>query len=184
MFSTRYKNNCSYSCKNLIQNGTTITDENGWESRTQQSTTEYNMASYENLLSIKARNVSSLGLTDEEVIEKETTGSEQDESVSDFYLQVTSPYISRCTDLSLEGTTTSDYVLNFGLSSQEKKIEKDKVYGIRFITLDENSNNKNINEKLVNVVIGQGSCDLDGNYTIAENMDNKNCINFQKINSK
>lgn len=170
--------------KNLIQNGTTITDENGWESRTQQSTTEYNMASYENLLSIKARNVSSLGLTDEEVIEKETTGSEQDESVSDFYLQVTSPYISRCTDLSLEGTTTSDYVLNFGLSSQEKKIEKDKVYGIRFITLDENSNNKNINEKLVNVVIGQGSCDLDGNYTIAENMDNKNCINFQKINSK
>lgn len=173
--------------KNLIQNGTTITDENGWESKTQQSTTEYNMASYENLLSIEARNISNLGLTDEEVIEKETTGSEQDESVSDFYLQITSPYISRCTDLSLEGTTTSDYVLNFGLSSQEKKIEKDKVYGIRFITLDENSDNKddkNINEKLTDVVIGQGSCDLDGNYTIAENMNNKNCINFQEINSK
>jgi hypothetical protein len=34
----------------------------------------------------------------------------------------------------LEGTTQVDYLLNFGLISQEKKIEKDKVYALRMKT--------------------------------------------------
>lgn len=173
--------------KNLVENGTKITDENGWESKTQKSETEYNTASYENLLNVEARNVSSLGKTDEEIAQEESTaevtGQEEDESVSDFYLQVTSPYISRCTDLDAEGQISEDVLLNFGLTSQEKKIEKDKTYAIRLVTLDKDKDEtkKQINEKITDVIIGEGSCNLDGNYLIAGYDNTDDNISFSGL---
>lgn len=111
--------------KNLIQNGEKITDEIGWEALTQNDTSEYNTGSYANLLDIEIKS------TNEELQSGVTTGWSTDEIVSDYYLELLSPNIMKCNDMSLEGTVSTDYALNFGLSSADIQIEKDKVYAIR-----------------------------------------------------
>lgn len=163
--------------KNLIQNGTQISDETGWESRTQKTNGEYDTGSYETLMEITARNTSS---TDDK------TGEQQDESVDNFYLQITSPYRVKTDDISLEGETVEDLALNFGLVGQEKNIEKDKVYAIRLITYDEQTGEKIINKDLDKVIIGQGSNNLEGNYTIAgyDDFDMDNYISFDGLITK
>lgn len=112
--------------KNLVQNAEKITKETGWEALTQNDTSEYNTGSYANLLevSVKTTNNST----------EEITGETYDENISDFYLEILSPNIVKGNDMDLEGTVSSDYCLNFGLSANEINIEKDKVYAIRIST--------------------------------------------------
>jgi hypothetical protein len=64
----------------------------------------------------------------------ELEGTINDESVSDYYLEILSPCINKCEDFSLEGQVEKDYVLNFGFVSQETSIEKGKVYAMRMRT--------------------------------------------------
>jgi hypothetical protein len=49
-------------------------------------------------------------------------------------LEILSPCIDKSEDLTYEGEVCTDYALNFGITGQEKKIEKDKVYAIRMVT--------------------------------------------------
>lgn len=112
--------------KNLVQNGEKITKETGWESLTQNDTSEYNIGSYANLLEVSVKSTNELT--------EEATGETIDENISDFYLEILSPNIVKGYDMDLEGTVSSDYCLNFGLSANEINIEKDKVYAIRIST--------------------------------------------------
>ncbi len=112
--------------RNLIQNGENITKVDGWEALTQNNTTEFDTGSYANLLTISAKNTS-----DKDNIED---GNTDDEVINDFYLEFLSPNIMKCNDIEYEGKVSSDYALNFGLSSKEINIEKDKVYAIRICT--------------------------------------------------
>lgn len=112
--------------RNLIQNGEKITKVDGWEALTQNNTTEFDTGSYANLLTISAKNTS-----DKDDIED---GNTDDETINDFYLEFLSPNIMKCNDIDYEGNISSDYALNFGLSSKEINIEKDKVYAIRICT--------------------------------------------------
>ena len=112
--------------RNLIQNGEKITKVDGWEALTQNNTTEFDTGSYANLLTISAKNTS-----DKDDIED---GNTDDETINDFYLEFLSPNIMKCNDIDYEGNISSDYALNFGLSSREINIEKDKVYAIRICT--------------------------------------------------
>lgn len=112
--------------RNLIQNGENITKVDGWEALTQNNTTEFDTGSYANLLTISAKNTS-----DKDNMED---GNTDDEVINDFYLEFLSPNIMKCNDIEYEGKVSSDYALNFGLSSKEINIEKDKVYAIRICT--------------------------------------------------
>lgn len=103
-----------------------ITKETGWESLTQNDTSEYNIGSYANLLEVSVKSTNELT--------EEATGETIDENISDFYLEILSPNIVKGYDMDLEGTVSSDYCLNFGLSANEINIEKDKVYAIRIST--------------------------------------------------
>lgn len=127
--------------RNLVENGTEITDETGWEAKTQNNNQQIGLesGSFYKLLEIKAK--STLKQNDDEssdfgsdIEDLELNGTTDDEKISDFYLEILSPYIEKSEDLSLEGQVETDYALNFGFIGQEKKIEKDKVYAIRIQT--------------------------------------------------
>lgn len=112
--------------RNLIQNGQQITDETGWEALTQNDNSEYNTGSYANLLEIAVKTTSN---------NTDITGvSLDDEIIGDYYLELLSPNIMKAYDMDLEGTVSTDYALNFGLSSADIQIEKDKIYAIRICT--------------------------------------------------
>lgn len=113
--------------RNYIQNGIKISDTAGWEGLTKKSITDNNISSLENLLSCEIKSVNP---------EKDTNidGESSDENIGDFFLEVSSPYITNSDDLSLEGNVYTDWLLNFGLVGQEKIIEKNKIYAIRICT--------------------------------------------------
>lgn len=126
---------------NLITNGTEISDTNGWEARIQNNNDDSlgdGFASYTKLMELEVKTTvnnkdtsGNIDVTSESYL---PTGDEEDKSVSDYYLEILSPYIDICSDLSVEGSTQVDYCLNFGLSSNDKKIEKGKIYAIRIKT--------------------------------------------------
>lgn len=124
--------------RNLLENATKITDVNAWESRIQNRNHDKtaNTGSMAELMKIVAQSTITKADTDkEETIEDyEVDGTINDESVSDFYLEITSPYRNKCLDFSLEGTREYDYAVNFGMIAQERQIEKDKVYAIKIKT--------------------------------------------------
>lgn len=123
---------------NLITNGTEISDTNGWEPRIQNNNDNLlgdGFSSYTKLMNLEVKSTVQNSSTDTTVeVTSESflpTGEEEDKSVSDYYLEILSPYIDICSDLSTEGSKQVDYCLNFGLSSNQKKIEKNQVYAIR-----------------------------------------------------
>lgn len=121
--------------RNLVENGTEITDTNGWEARIQNKNNEEELGtgSYSSLVEINVQPTIQNAIT---IDEYDLDGSVDDESVSDYYLQLLSPCLNKCLDFSLEGNIQTDYALNFGIISQDKQIEKDKVYAIRMKTGD------------------------------------------------
>ncbi len=127
---------------NLVENGSSITDTNGWETRIQNKNSEKitGTSSYSTLLTLTAQstvvqNATSLTNSTSVTIEDyDIEGTDEDLSVSDYYLELLSPCVNNILDFSKEGQTEIDYALNFGIVSQEKQIEKDKVYAIRMIT--------------------------------------------------
>ncbi len=181
--------------RNLVDNGQHITETNAWEWKTQNvnNKAKVSTGSYYKLMEINTRStlkkdeVEDVELLDETEIE----GTEEEESVSDFYLEILSPYIEKSDDFSLEGVVETDYALNFGFVSKEQKIEKDKVYAIRLRTgkweVDENGNDvfvKKNNVDLDKIVIGEGSTNLQGNYIIdgIDNISNNaNFISFSEF---
>lgn len=124
--------------RNLVENGTKITDTNGWEARTQNRNNEklIGTGSAVDLLSVSVQSTLQRAVDDAQVTidEYDIDGTIDDEVVSDYYLEIQSPGFNNTQDFSLEGTTQVDYLLNFGIISQEKKIEKDKVYALRIKT--------------------------------------------------
>ena len=156
--------------RNLIQNGKNITDTNGWEKRTQKSITEYNTGSYEHLMEIEAKTST------------EDNENNVEEAVDDFYLSIISPYLEKCDDLEQEGMVLEDVLLNFGLSSNEVQIDKNKTYGIKIITIEDGV--EKINEEFQNIIIGQGSINLEGNYILSgyDTIEQNNYISFEKVN--
>lgn len=123
--------------RNLIENGTEITDTNGWEAKTQNINHDiFDTGSYRKMLEINVQqtvkeksNESNLTLS-----EADLTGGTTDEGVSDYYLELLSPCLAKGDDLSVNGTTFTDYAINFGMIGQEKQIEKGKTYAIRLTT--------------------------------------------------
>lgn len=123
--------------RNLIENGTEITDTNGWEAKTQNINHDiFDTGSYRKMLEINIQqtvkgqnNENNLTLS-----ETDLTGSTTDEGVSDYYLELLSPCLAKGDDLSVNGTTFTDYAINFGMIGQEKQIEKGKTYAIRLTT--------------------------------------------------
>ena len=124
--------------RNLVENGTKITDTNGWEARTQNRNNEklIGTGSAVDLLSVSVQSTLQRAIDDAQVTidEYDIDGTIDDEVVSDYYLEIQSPGFNNTQDFSLEGTTQVDYLLNFGIISQEKKIEKDQVYALRMRT--------------------------------------------------
>lgn len=145
--------------RNLIQNGEKITKVDGWEALTQNNTTEFDTGSYANLLTIAAKNTSDKDDTED--------GNTDDEVINDFYLEFLSPNIMKCNDIDYEGHVSSDYALNFGLSSKEINIEKDKVYAIRICTGTWTTDNYNI-------YFRSNSGNEDAEEIITENEDDVN----------
>lgn len=145
--------------RNLIQNGEKITKTDGWEALTQNNTTEFDTGSYANLLTIAAKNTSDKDNTED--------GNTDDEVINDFYLEFLSPNIMKCNDIDYEGNVSSDYALNFGLSSKEINIEKDKVYAIRICTGTWTTDN-------YSVYFRSNSGDKDTEEIITENEDDVN----------
>ena len=123
--------------RNLIENGTEITDTNGWEAKTQNINHDiFDTGSYRKMLEINIQqtvkgqnNENNLTLS-----ETDLTGGTTDEGVSDYYLELLSPCLAKGDDLSVNGTTFTDYAINFGMIGQEKQIEKGKTYAIRLTT--------------------------------------------------
>lgn len=123
--------------RNLIENGTEITDTNGWEAKTQNINHDiFDTGSYRKMLEINVQqtvkeqnNENNLTLS-----EADLTGGTTDEGISDYYLELLSPCLAKGDDLSVNGTTFTDYAINFGMIGQEKQIEKGKTYAIRLTT--------------------------------------------------
>lgn len=134
--------------RNLVQNGTNISKTDGWDSLTQKSETSTNTGRFETLLEF-----------DVKTAEQNITGQEEDQGISDYYLEILSPKVLKGNSFDLEGESYSDYLLNFGLIGQEKIIEKDKIYALRMCT--------GINYPYKGVITCRG---LNGTevYTIAE----------------
>lgn len=120
--------------RNLIQNGTQITDTNGWEAKTQNNNKDEisGTGSYKSLMQLEVHPTFESNTDFDEV--RDLDGTVNDEIISDYYLKVLSPKLNKCIDFSKEGEVEFDYVLNFGMISQEYSIEKDKVYAIRLKT--------------------------------------------------
>ena len=124
--------------KNLVQNGMDITDTNGWEAKTQNTNDrdETGTGSFLKIMELEVKSTVKNNSNDDGVdfSNATLTGTASDENVNDYFLEILSPYIEKSDDLSYEGQVETDYVINFGLTSQEKKIEKGKVYAIRLNT--------------------------------------------------
>lgn len=123
--------------RNLVENGTKITDTNGWEAKTQNINHDlFDTGSYRKMLEINIQQTVKTSDDGENLIlsEADLTGGTSDEGVSDYYLELLSPCLDKGDDLSVNGMTFTDYAINFGMVGQEKTIEKDKVYAIRLTT--------------------------------------------------
>ena len=123
--------------RNLIENGTEITDTNGWEAKTQNINHDiFDTGSYRKMLEINVQQTVKGQNNENDLIlsEADLTGGTTDEGVSDYYLELLSPCLAKGDDLSVNGTTFTDYAINFGMIGQEKQIEKGKTYAIRLTT--------------------------------------------------
>lgn len=123
--------------RNLIENGTEITDTNGWEAKTQNINHDiFDTGSYRKMLEINVQQTVKEQNNESNLIlsEADLTGGTTDEGVSDYYLELLSPCLAKGDDLSVNGTTFTDYAINFGMVGQEKQIEKGKTYAIRLTT--------------------------------------------------
>lgn len=123
--------------RNLIENGTEITDTNGWEAKTQNINHDiFDTGSYRKMLEINVQQTVKEQNNENNLIlsEADLTGGTTDEGVSDYYLELLSPCLAKGDDLSVNGTTFTDYAINFGIIGQEKQIEKGKTYAIRLTT--------------------------------------------------
>ena len=123
--------------RNLIENGTEITDTNGWEAKTQNINHDiFDTGSYRKMLEINVQQTVKEQNNENNLIlsEADLTGGTTDEGVSDYYLELLSPCLAKGDDLSVNGTTFTDYAINFGMIGQEKQIEKGKTYAIRLTT--------------------------------------------------
>lgn len=123
--------------RNLIENGTEITDTNGWEAKTQNINHDiFDTGSYRKMLEINVQQTVKEQNNENNLIlsEADLTGGTTDEGVSDYYLELLSPCLAKGDDLSINGTTFTDYAINFGMIGQEKQIEKGKTYAIRLTT--------------------------------------------------
>lgn len=123
--------------RNLIENGTEITDTNGWEAKTQNINHDiFDTGSYRKMLEINVQQTVKGKSNENNLIlsEADLTGGTTDEGVSDYYLELLSPCLAKGDDLSVNGTTFTDYAINFGMVGQEKQIEKGKTYAIRLTT--------------------------------------------------
>lgn len=123
--------------RNLIENGTEITDTNGWEAKTQNINHDiFDTGSYRKMLEINVQQTVKEQNNESNLIlsEADLTGGTTDEGVSDYYLELLSPCLAKGDDLSVNGTTFTDYAINFGMIGQEKQIEKGKTYAIRLTT--------------------------------------------------
>ena len=123
--------------RNLIENGTEITDTNGWEAKTQNINHDiFDTGSYRKMLEINVQQTVKGQNNEDNLIlsEADLTGGTTDEGVSDYYLELLSPCLAKGDDLSVNGTTFTDYAINFGMIGQEKQIEKGKTYAIRLTT--------------------------------------------------
>lgn len=123
--------------RNLIENGTEITDTNGWEAKTQNINHDiFDTGSYRKMLEINVQQTVKGKSNENNLIlsEADLTGDTTDEGVSDYYLELLSPCLAKGDDLSVNGTTFTDYAINFGMVGQEKQIEKGKTYAIRLTT--------------------------------------------------
>lgn len=123
--------------RNLIENGTEITDTNGWEAKTQNINHDiFDTGSYRKMLEINVQQTVKEENNENNLIlsEADLTGGTTDEGVSDYYLELLSPCLAKGDDLSVNGTTFTDYAINFGMIGQEKQIEKGKTYAIRLTT--------------------------------------------------
>lgn len=123
--------------RNLIENGTEITDTNGWEAKTQNINHDiFDTGSYRKMLEINVQQTVKGQNNENNLIlsEADLTGGTTDEGVSDYYLELLSPCLAKGDDLSVNGTTFTDYAINFGMIGQEKQIEKGKTYAIRLTT--------------------------------------------------
>lgn len=123
--------------RNLIENGTEITDTNGWEAKTQNINHDiFDTGSYRKMLEINVQQTVKGQNNENNLIlsEADFTGGTTDEGVSDYYLELLSPCLAKGDDLSVNGTTFTDYAINFGMIGQEKQIEKGKTYAIRLTT--------------------------------------------------
>lgn len=123
--------------RNLIENGTEITDTNGWEAKTQNINHDiFDTGSYRKMLEINVQQTVKEENNENNLIlsEADLTGGTTDEGVSDYYLELLSPCLAKGDDLSVNGTTFTDYAINFGMIGQEKQIEKGKTYAIKLTT--------------------------------------------------
>lgn len=143
--------------RNLISNGTKITNTTGWGTRIQK----VNISSEGNV----ARSLSELKIQTFDIKLNGTSESPH------YYLY----YHQKIKD---------DYLINFGFIGNDKKIKKNKVYALRIVTVTISKNNdkeiyqENINKKdiIKKIIIGKGSIDSDGNYKIT------NPISFNTFN--
>lgn len=170
--------------RNLIQNGINITDSIGWESKTQNNNDLdiIGTGSFKKLMELSVKAYDETGHTIE--ISK-IKGDVDEEKVSNYFLEILSPLIEKTDNFNLVGQIETDYAINFGITGQEKKIEKGKVYAIRMKTIEyDNEGNKieKLNVDLDRVIIGEGSTNSKGNYII-DGIDNDdgNFIKFSNL---
>ena len=176
--------------RNLIQNGTNITDSTGWEIKTQNINEEVitGTGSFTKLMEIKIKAVNADGF---ELSQEILKGLDSEEQVAHYSLELLSPYIEKTDDFNRVGEVKTDYGINFGFVGQDKKIEKGKLYAIRMKTVEYKEIEENkyeriekLNEDLNRVIIGEGSTDSKGNYII-DGIDRQtgNFISFADFNN-
>lgn len=130
--------------RNMVENGTNITSTNGWEAKTQNCNNKDLLGIGANMDLLQMTVQSTVGRNASEQDLKSDAVRYQDylingafnneEGIKNYYLEILSPVINKTEDFSLEGHIEKDYALNMGIISQDKKIEKDKVYAIQIIT--------------------------------------------------
>lgn len=155
--------------KNKISNGTKISSETSWEQCKQiTEDKESDTGSYLELMEITSQSMNTNNLNIDSI--DDSLDKATDESINDFYLSIKSPYLTNCKNFEKIGTVSSDIALNFGFSANQEKIEKDKVYAIRICTLSKDDNGniiKNYNTDISRIIIGEGSYELNGNYSVS-----------------
>lgn len=146
--------------RNLVQNGTEMTDTSGWE--VMKLFTGVN----EKSSSISVRVEITQGNDDELLDVKTPQGLILDNHTSELVGQDIAPYQT---------------FINFGIVGQEETISKDQTYVLyidsEYVQQEGDSKNgytytplTNLNKKLVTIIIGEGGYDSEGDYTISESM--------------